>query len=486
LRATLVVLVFCGVLSNPANSQSVLGVGLHHRVLPLNRFPNSHAAGTDQQGFYFMPTAVGDDYFDGTDPPERVERHLRIAKSAGVKYLRCAFSWNGIEPQRGVYRWKFWDDFVSRAEKHGIRLIPYVAYTPEWAARSKQDFWRQPPSDPQLYADFIERIAARYRGRILSWELWNEPDLQDYWAGSAEDFAVLVKLAASAVRRGDPKAVIVLGGVSRGPTEFFRSLMRLKIDQYVDVIAMHAYPESWHEQRLEEIFEDWVPRMQELIQQGGSGVDLWLNEAGYPEYRYSPAFATKDHTHANYVYEHTRMYQATFLFKMFTLALASGKLSLAGWYRIDDFSQAEKRLPKDQVHFHLGLLDAQHQAKPDLSALRFLNELFAVPARTIALPSKPKSNAVVEEIETKAGDLVIVGWLRSSEYGDVREHTGMLRDARRETIAVPLPCRRSSKLQFYSVLGKPRHDPAKLGGGVLRNIALTGEKVFIARLRCQK
>src|SRR5213075_1982920 len=96
-------------------SQSVAEAPPHQRVLPLNRFPDSRAAGTDDQGFYLMPTAIGDDYFDGTDPPERVERHLRTAQLAGVKYLRCAFSWNGIEPQRGVYKWQFWDDLVSRA-----------------------------------------------------------------------------------------------------------------------------------------------------------------------------------------------------------------------------------------------------------------------------------------------------------------------------------------------------------------------------------
>jgi hypothetical protein len=456
----------------------------HQRALPLNRFLDSRAAGTDRQGFFYMPTAVGEDYFDGTDRPERVERHLRTARLAGVKYLRCAFSWNGIEPARGVFKWQFWDDLVSRAQKHGIRLIPYVAYTPAWAARSKQDFWRQPPSNAQLYAEFMEKIAARYRGRILSWELWNEPDLQDYWTGSAEEFAALVKLAAPAVRRGDPRTVIVLGGVSLGPTEFFRSLMRLGVAGFVDVIAMHAYPESWHEQRLEEIFENWVPTLYQMIQRSGSGVDLWLNEAGYPDYRFSPAFATQTHTHANYDYEHTRIYQATFLFKMFALALGSQKISLAGWYRIDDFSRAEKRLPNDQVHFHLGLLNARHEPKPDLAALRFFNQLFRAPTRSIEVPLKPGSRAVVEEMQN-AAEVIVVGWLRSSGYGEVRDHSGMLHDRRRETVSVPLPCERPLTPQFYSVVGKPRRHRARARRGVLQDIDLKGGSVFVARVRCE-
>jgi hypothetical protein len=218
-------------------------------------------------------------------------------------------------------------------------------------------------------------------------------------------------------------------------------------------------------------------------------VDLWLNEAGYPDYRYSPAFATQNHTHAHYAYEHTRAYQAVFLFKMFTLALASEKLSLAGWYRVDDFSRVEKRLPNDQVHFHLGVLDARHQPKPNLSALRFFNQLFGAPTRRIEVSARSvqaNSQAVVQEIETKNGSLVVTGWLRSSEYDEVAAHTGTLRDTRRETISIPLPCRRTSKLQFYSATGKPRRDRARVARGVLSGIQLKGESVFIVRLRCEK
>src|ERR1051326_3629561 len=80
------------------------------RALPLNRFAASRHAGTDSSGFYYMPTAIGDDYFDGTSPIERVRRHFAVAKRAGVKYLRCAFSWDAIEKEHGKYDWQFWDN----------------------------------------------------------------------------------------------------------------------------------------------------------------------------------------------------------------------------------------------------------------------------------------------------------------------------------------------------------------------------------------
>lgn len=72
------------------------------REFPLNRFTYSRQANSDARGFYFMPTAIGDDYFDGTSPPDRVRRHFQTARQLGGKYLRCAFSWNGIEKEQGI------------------------------------------------------------------------------------------------------------------------------------------------------------------------------------------------------------------------------------------------------------------------------------------------------------------------------------------------------------------------------------------------
>lgn len=141
------------------------------RALPLNHFSASRLTQTDSKSFYFMPIAVGDDYFDGTSSPERVERHMRIARQVGARYLRCSFTWDAIEKAKGQYHWDFWDRLVNTAERNGIELIPYVAYTPEWAALVKEDFWTQPPYDLQLLADFMYQAARRYRGRIQAWEI---------------------------------------------------------------------------------------------------------------------------------------------------------------------------------------------------------------------------------------------------------------------------------------------------------------------------
>lgn len=430
-----------------------------------------------------MAIAIGDDYFDGKDTQERVRRHLQVAKAVGARYLRCAFSWNGIEPERGRYRFEFWDMLVAEASRAGITLIPYVAYTPEWAASSEFEFWKQPPSDPKDFANIMRTLALRYRGSIRHWELWNEPDNQEYWTGSPERFAETVIPAAQAVREVAPEVVLILGGMTQGVGDFFKVLVsEYGLDRYVDVLALHAYPESWNEERAETAFGTRVEEMHQIARQ--SGRKLWLNEMGYADYRYQPNHASLWGTNTYYAYEHTARYAADFLFKSFVMTLASGHVELAGWYRIDDFREDDPRMPKDKVHHHLGLLDVEGGRKPAYFAFRFFNLLFSQPTRPLSAgAARPGSQAVVRMFQHRDGRVIVTGWLRSSNYSEVPLHSGMLNDPRRESVDVPLPCL-ASQVTTYNVLGKrlaTRRRPRR----VLRQVQLSGNHVYVAEVTCR-
>ncbi len=430
----------------------------------------SASALAETSAYRTLATALEDDYFDGRTPQEyaRVSRHLRAARQLGAKYFRCAFSWNGIEPEKGKYRWRFWDHVVRESERNQIQLIPYIAYTPEWAARTTKEFWRQPPKSPQLYADVLRAVVSRYRGRVHSWEIWNEPDLTEYWTGTAEEFAELVRFAAPAIRAADPQAKVVLGAMSHGPGEFYRVLHeKYKIEHYVDVVAMHAYPESWDEERAESIYYDRVDAMAKLI--AASRPELWLNETGYPDYRFTANQASVYGVHVYYGYEHTAPYQAAFLFKTFVMALSGEQATLMGWYRTEDFPHSDQRLPNDKVHNHLGLFDTRGRAKPALRAFALFNRLFVAPTRkaqiVVTSSAGKQSQAIVEARETEAtanspAKIIVVAWLRSSEDNEVADRSGKALDRRRESLTVRFPCTETHGLRSYSPTGTSRRENA--------------------------
>jgi hypothetical protein len=462
---------------------------LDNTVPHINPHLNARTTQADAEGFYWMPTAVADDYFDGTSSPERVRRHMQVAKATGATYLRCAFTWNAIEKQQGHYNWRFWDMLVDEADRAGIQVIPYVAYTPEWAAENSDQFWKRPPRDPKLYADFMYQIAKHYRGRIHSWEIWNEPDITEYWMGSVDQFADLVRQAAASIRRADPDATLVLAGMSKGPSPFFETLVtKHHVERLVDVVAMHGYPESWLEEREETVHQSWTNQMNDLLAKDGAQREFWVNEMGYADYRYSPTKANKYGVSAVFPHEHTPEYAAGALFKAQVMALASGKVSLTAWYRIDDFDPRTTHFSDDHVNFHLGLVDSNGHPKSTFSALRFLNQLFDEPSRPLLVSSVSSRlsspNAVLNAFEREDGTIVVTGWLRSLNSAEAGHADGLTPDARREEVAIQLPCSAISDVEVRDARGNDRSAFLSFHDGWLDGIDLTPEGVFVAEMNC--
>ncbi|WP_433136186.1 GH39 family glycosyl hydrolase [Actinomadura nitritigenes] len=90
--------------------------------------------------------------------------------------------------------------------------------------------WKHPPEDPGEWAglvrSFLTHLIQRYgESEVLGWkfELWNEPDLPNYWRGSVADYLVLWDVTAQAVRQVHPD--IQLGGpaTTAEGTDFLRA-----------------------------------------------------------------------------------------------------------------------------------------------------------------------------------------------------------------------------------------------------------------------
>jgi hypothetical protein len=254
---------------------------------------------------------------------------------------------------------------------------------------------------------------------------------------------------------------------------------------------MHAYPESWDEERAEAIYYDWLDEMWKLIQESGSGNDLWLNEAGYADYRETKNKASKYGTSVYFAYEHSAAYQAEFLFKSMTMALGGGKVSLFGWYRVDDFRHTDKRMPKDYVHYHLGVTDVNGALKPAFYAFRNFARVFAEPVKKLPVKAvssaREKSMAMEEVFEDRQQRIVVVAWLRSPEPNEAKGTTGLSQDRRKEDITIPLPCTSVRNLRRVSAVGKQLNDPAvRFARGALSGVRVTGDKVFIAEMQCER
>jgi hypothetical protein len=423
------------------------------------------AAG-DSRALRSVPVALCEDYPEESRSLETVRRDMQLLADAGVKALRVSIGWDGLEPERDKYDWAFWDSFVEiAAVEHGIRLLPYVAYTPRWSstAPDASDFWRRPPADTKEFAEVMGLLASRYRGRIDSWEIWNEPDNRDYWTGTVGDYARLLEAGARAVHAAAPSARVVSGGLA-GHTDFLAALFdgHPAATRATDVVNLHSYFETWNGGALEEL-TPYVHRVAAIIREHGGRQAIWMAEVGYSDHRrgaqVSPDYA------ARFAYEHTRPFQAVALVRTMALLFALPEVSLIAWYELKDPPDSDPVIG-DANNRHLGVATPDYRPKPAQGALAFVNRLFAPgfePLDARMWVVRPAGSASeVHAFRTRDQKTIVVAWLatnpKTARAGAATPpgSAGAAADGRHERLQLTVPGPPRAAAQVYDELGRPR------------------------------
>ena len=164
-------------------------------------------------------------------------------------------AWSQIEIEPGVYKWDNLEGALENAKAKGMTDIPMVlGTTPEWNAKKvSPDDYPQPgaasaPKDLKAWDKWVTEVVTRYKGRITSYQIWNEANLKNFWNGTPEEMADLTKRAYDIIKKVDPAALVVSASPSTRLTasfeKFFPAYLKALAakDWPVDVIGFHTYP----------------------------------------------------------------------------------------------------------------------------------------------------------------------------------------------------------------------------------------------------
>jgi beta-glucosidase/6-phospho-beta-glucosidase/beta-galactosidase len=182
--------------------------------------------------------ATWSDYTDA----QRIEVLDRLA-AAGVRWVRIDVGWASFQEQ-GPTSYSQWyvnlvDRMVDAARARGMQVLCTLWMTPGWANGGRGTM--VPPTDDASYAHMATWAAAHFRGRVAAWEVWNEPNLDYFFAGSAERYARLLRAAYPAFKAGDANALVVLGGPVNNDTAWLESVYKAGAKGSFDVMATHPY-----------------------------------------------------------------------------------------------------------------------------------------------------------------------------------------------------------------------------------------------------
>ncbi|MBP1465172.1 cellulase family glycosylhydrolase [Candidatus Chloroploca sp. M-50] len=245
------------------------------------------------------------------------------AANLGATWVRLnSVRWDLVQPEEnGPYNWAALQNFerdLAAARQAGVTPTVIIRGSPRWATIVPSNCAAIKDEAFPAYAAFVEALVSRYRDQVQYWEFGNEPDIDPvllqpdqifgcwgdirdpYYGG--DRYGRMLKAVAPAVRRANPQAQIILGGLlldrpdttdpTRGkPERFFEGVLRAGAADSFDIVAFHGYPSFTGRYPLDHDLQAnsvWTPLggvtlgkarfLREVMSRYGVDKPLWLNE----------------------------------------------------------------------------------------------------------------------------------------------------------------------------------------------------------------
>ncbi|MBV8719781.1 MAG: cellulase family glycosylhydrolase [Chloroflexi bacterium] len=285
-----------------AGAWDTLSIDLRHRwvALTAGREPGGGPAP--------QPPAVGMNVFlEQEVEPEKRQRSLDLLQAAGVTWIRQELPWEQIEPLAkgqttdpnfGGSTWAKFDDIVDRTSAMGMHLVLRLDTSPRWALPPGALDGLSPPVRDEDYFDFVANAAARYRGRVAAYQVWNEPNLTSEWGHQPPDptaYAALLRGAAERIHAADPNALVVMAALAPTLTDnadaendlrYLQQLYEVGIRGSFDVLALQAYglrggPDDPRVGSEDVTFSRPTLVRQVMQRNGDAAVPVWATEMGW-------------------------------------------------------------------------------------------------------------------------------------------------------------------------------------------------------------
>ncbi len=159
---------------------------------------------------------TGSDWSIGCETLDRDQAKFSVYKDyvgqLGAKHGRLQSGWAKCEKQKGVYQFEWLDECVDGLIQQGVEPWMCLCYgNPIYGSNIQLGSALAPivQSEEAMAAwlKYVEATVARYRGRVKTWEIWNEP------FGQGKDYAVLLLATAERIKKIQPDAVVMVTAV---------------------------------------------------------------------------------------------------------------------------------------------------------------------------------------------------------------------------------------------------------------------------------
>lgn len=308
---------------------------------------------------------------------------LNDALDLRAQVVRADLSWADVQPRGPAsYQWSGFDSVVAGARSRGLTVLAIVTYTPAWARPAGCHSEKCAPASAAAFARFARAAVLRYAPKgVHNWEIWNEPNITQFWqpAPSPARYLKLLAATSAAIRGADSSAYIVSGGLAPSRTadgsfsqlDYFKWFCDGGGLKLVDGVGYHPYsypllasnPVEWS--AWSQIAASPTSLLSILRSHGQAGKAIWLTEYGAPTG--GPGLgATLSDSRLGHNPDHVdELTQAAMVTSSFAAAAAIPNVRALIWYSDRDIGNS----PVSRENF-FGLRRFDGSRKPAYAAFR--------------------------------------------------------------------------------------------------------------------
>lgn len=231
---------------------------------------------------YIRANRLGITFVSSAQNPASSARYAN-ALSLGAGWTRWPLYWDLVEVAPDEWSWGEYDRLVTDDTRYGIDTNAILIGRPSFYQDGNTITGINEPvftdgsdyleagkqiNPDNHWAMFVYMAVKRYKpggdfaqrngwqdGRgVRVWEIWNEPDLEQFWSGSINQYARLLKVAYLAAKLADPQSLVMFGGLLYNtPDNWLSRVLAITINDpyreefnwYFDAVAIHNYSYPW-------------------------------------------------------------------------------------------------------------------------------------------------------------------------------------------------------------------------------------------------
>jgi hypothetical protein len=164
---------------------------------------------------------------------------MEMLTAAGFRWVRMDLKWDATETENGKYDFRSYDRLMAALDASGVSALFILDY-----GNPLYDDGAPPRTKEvrEAFARWAVTVAKHFAGRGILWEVYNEPNHEQFWPRpNAKEYVALVRAVGRAFREQVPNEKLIGPATSGVDFEFLDTCFKAGLLDYWSAVSVHPY-----------------------------------------------------------------------------------------------------------------------------------------------------------------------------------------------------------------------------------------------------